>query len=57
MSNNEMAYREFVVRGRVYSGNETHAKHSVYWSLANSEWSDQILIDGIEINERENQNA
>lgn len=52
----EMAFREFVVRGRVYSGNTSHARHSVYWALENSVQSDEILIDEIKI-EGENQNA
>jgi len=47
----EMQFRTFVVRGRVYSGNRSHAKHSIYWALADSGWSDEILIDEITITE------
>lgn len=44
----EMKYREFVVRGRVYSGNESHATHTVYWALADSS-NEPVLIEQIAI--------
>lgn len=53
----DMQFREFNVRGLVYSGNENHARHSVYWALVNSEQSDQFLINEIEITERETKNG
>lgn len=49
MNNNEMAYREFTVRGRVYSGNESHAKHGVYWAIANSDEAERFLIDEVTV--------
>ena len=49
----EMKFREFVIRGKVYSGNESHAEHSVYWAIRNSEADSDILISDIEITEGE----
>jgi urease accessory protein UreH len=49
----EMQYRDFTVTGRVYSGNKSHAKHSVYWAIRNSEQGNEILIDNIKITERQ----
>jgi len=57
MSDSEMAFRDFVVTGRVYSGNESHASHTIFWALTNSDHNDEILIQNIKINEGENQNA
>jgi len=45
----DMRYREFTLRGRVYSGNESHARHSVYWSIGASPYDSDILIDEIQI--------
>jgi len=44
-----MAYREFTVKGRIYSPNESVAKHRVYWAIQNSEYQDEFLIDDITI--------
>jgi hypothetical protein len=44
---------EFVIRGKVFAGNESHAKHSLFWAIRNSEWDGEIFIDEIYI-EREN---
>jgi hypothetical protein len=49
----EMKFREFVIRGKVYSGNDSHARHSVYWAIRNSEADSDILISDIEITEGE----
>jgi hypothetical protein len=43
----EMKFREFVVRGRVYSPNQSVANHRVYWAIANSEHQDDFLIDEV----------
>lgn len=53
----EMAYRSFVMRGRVYSGNESHARHSVYWAINSSPYDTDILIDDIEIETERETNA
>jgi hypothetical protein len=44
-----MAYREFTVTGKIYSPNESVAKHRVYWAIANSEHQDEFLIDEVTI--------
>lgn len=50
MSNEpEMKFREFVVRGKVYSGSRDHAKHTVYWSLNSEENGDIFLIEEIQV--------
>jgi len=53
MEDTEKKYRSFVMRGRVYSGNESHAAHTVYWAHANGEAAGDILIDDIQITEEE----
>lgn len=53
MEDTEMKYRHFVIRGRVYSGNESHAAHTVYWAIGNSEADSDILIDDIQIAEED----
>jgi len=45
----EMKNRQFVIRGKVFSGSEEHAKHSVFWAIRNSEFDRDIFIDDIEI--------
>lgn len=47
----EMKYREFTVRGRVYSGNRSHATHTIYWALAEQRRRSgyDVLIDDIVI--------
>ena len=45
----EMKFREFIVRGRVYSPNESVANHRVYWAIRNSEHEDVILIDEVNV--------
>jgi hypothetical protein len=44
-------FRHFTVTGKVYSGNASHAKHSIYWALRNSQYDDELLIDTVEISE------
>ena len=53
MTEENWSYRPFVIRGRVYSGNESHAAHVAYWAMANSESDDSLLIDHIEIETNE----
>lgn len=45
----EMKNREFVIRGKVFSGSDDHAKHSVFWAIRNSEFDSDIFIDEIQI--------
>ena len=52
-----MEYREFVITGKVWSGSNEQAKHSLFWSIRNSEWDSEIEIEQIKINERVNQNG
>lgn len=40
-----MKYRRFSVSGKIYSPNESVARHHIFWALRNSEYDDQILID------------
>ena len=47
MTEDTMAYREFTVKGKIYSPNESVAKHRVYWAIANSENQDEFLIGDI----------
>lgn len=58
----EMGYRDFTVTGRVYSGNNNHAEHIVYWAIRNSEHDSDVIIHSVQINQpkrkrREKQNA
>lgn len=46
-----MRFYTFTVQGKVYAGNEAHAKHSVYWALRNSEYDDELLEINVEIEE------
>ena len=45
----EMKYREFTVTGKIYSPNESVAKHRVYWAIRNSENEGEFLIGNITI--------
>lgn len=45
---------EFVVRGTVFAGSLDHAKHTVFWALENSEFSDQFVSKNVSVTEREN---
>lgn len=47
-----MKNREFVIRGKVFSGSDKHAEHSLFWAIRNSEFDGEIYIDKITI-ERE----
>jgi hypothetical protein len=49
VSEDTMAYREFTITGKIYSPNESVAKHRVYWAIANSEHQDEFLIEDITI--------
>jgi hypothetical protein len=49
MTEDNWAHREFTVTGRIYSPNESVAKHRVYWAIANSEYQEDFLIDEITI--------
>ncbi len=42
-------YRKFVITGKVLSGNNSHAHHSLFWAIRNSEWDSEIVIDGITV--------
>jgi len=53
MEDNEMTFREFTIRGTVYSGNSSHAEHTVYWAIRNSASDGSILIDEIIIEDEE----
>lgn len=44
-----MTYRDFTITGRVYSGNESHAKHLVYWAIRNSETEEDVIIHSVTI--------
>jgi hypothetical protein len=49
----EMRFYSFKIEGKVYAGSETHARHSLFWALENSEWADEIInkeitLDGLE---------
>ena len=50
----EMENYEFVLRGKVFAGSETHAEHSVFWAIRNSEWDGEIFIDNIKIEREKN---
>ena len=49
MKMSEMKNREFVIRGKVFSGSEQHAKHSLFWAIRNSEFDGDIFIDEIKL--------
>lgn len=49
MSEPEWKYRTFTITGKVYSPNESVAKHRAYWSIADSEYQDHFLIESVEI--------
>jgi len=42
-------YRSFTITGKVLSGNNSHAHHSLFWAIRNSEWDSEIMIDSIEV--------
>lgn len=57
-----MAYRDFTVTGRVYSGTNHHAEHIIYWALRNSEHDGDVIIHSVQIKQpkkqrREKQNG
>ena len=45
----EMSYREFIIRGKVHSPNVSVAKHRVYWAMADSQYQDEIIISDVEV--------
>ena len=45
----EMSYREFIIRGKVYSPNASVAKHRVYWAMSDSQYEDEIIISDVEV--------
>ena len=45
----EMSYREFIIRGKVYSPNASVAKHRVYWAISDSQYEDEIIISDVEV--------
>lgn len=49
MMQEDNKYREFVIKGRVYSPNDSVAKHRVYWAINDSEYQDEILIDEVNV--------
>ena len=49
MDSPEMTYRDFTITGRVYSGNESHAEHLVYWAIRNSETEEDVIIHSVTI--------
>jgi len=49
----EMGYRKFTVTGKIYSPNESVAKHRVYWAIANSAHEHEFLIGEITIGDGE----
>jgi hypothetical protein len=53
MTDNEMTFREFTIRGTVYSGNASHAEHTVYWAIRNSDSDSAIMIEEITIEAEE----
>ena len=50
----DMKNHEFVLRGKVFAGNESHAEHSLFWAIRNSEWDAEIIIDEIKIERESN---
>lgn len=44
-----LTYRTFTITGKVLSGSDSHAEHSVYWAIRNSEYDPDILITQITI--------
>lgn len=41
----------FTITGKIWAGSESHAQHSLFWMIENSEWAadilnKQITIDG-----------
>lgn len=42
-------YREFTITGKIYSGNDSHAHHQLFWALRNSESDSAILINDITV--------
>jgi hypothetical protein len=46
-----MTYREFIIRGKVYGPNASVSKHRVYWAISDSEYQDEIIISEVEVSE------
>ena len=53
MTKEKWEYRSFVIEGKVYSANESHAAHTVYWAIGNSEADSSILIKDLQIEKNE----
>lgn len=51
MDEPDWRFRTFTISGKVYSGNESHARHTVYWALRNSEADSEILIEELAVGE------
>jgi hypothetical protein len=45
----DMKNRTFVITGKVFSGSDKNAEHSLFWALRNSEFDGEIFIDEIKI--------
>ena len=45
----DMENRKFVITGKVFSGSDEHAHHSLFWAIRNSEWDGEIAIEEIKI--------
>lgn len=50
----EMKFRAFTITGAVYSGNEDHAKHTLFWAIRNSAADTEILLKEINIEGEQN---
>jgi len=45
----DFKYRAFTITGKVYSPNESVAKHIVYWSLDEGDNMNEIIIESVTI--------